>query len=106
VVYKSRSSDKRQTLTQSDADVRRCQSRHCGRCLIPVDDFELTRRLATKTPYYSQADAVERPPPPSCRPDHASMVVRHGTRYPTHKVLAKMAATTARLQALATASPA
>ncbi|OQR97151.1 multiple inositol polyphosphate phosphatase 1 [Achlya hypogyna] len=66
---------------------------------VPVDDFELTRRLGTKTPYYSQAEPFEIDAPMGCAPVQVNMVVRHGTRYPTHKVIAKIAAMAAKLQA-------
>ncbi|EQC41244.1 hypothetical protein SDRG_01219 [Saprolegnia diclina VS20] len=72
---------------------------------VPVVDFELTQRLATKTPYYSQAEPFEIEAPAGCAPIHVNMVVRHGTRYPTAKVITKIASIAAKLQSLASPVP-
>ncbi|OQR93313.1 formyl-coenzyme A transferase [Thraustotheca clavata] len=73
---------------------------------VPVNNFELTKRLATKTPYYSQAEPFEIEPPSYCEPSQINMVVRHGTRYPTAKVIKKIAKTTQKLKALGESMPA
>ncbi|KAF0692568.1 Aste57867_16380 [Aphanomyces stellatus] len=56
--------------------------------------------LGSKTPYYSQTLPLEDelPPPPSCKPIQINMVVRHGTRYPTEKVIRSISAVAKKLQ--------
>ncbi|CAK4132439.1 unnamed protein product [Aphanomyces euteiches] len=55
--------------------------------------------LGTKTPYYPQALDFEELPPPTCVPVQVNMVLRHGSRFPTIKVIRAIEATTRKLQA-------
>lgn len=57
--------------------------------LQPSYHFEKTRlRFASKTPYQKRNITFEAPK--NCEPLHISMVLRHGTRYPSRKDVGKI----------------
>jgi multiple inositol-polyphosphate phosphatase/2,3-bisphosphoglycerate 3-phosphatase len=62
----------------------------CIQCHEMIRNFEVARRLATKTPYFSQEEPRNAPAPNDCKPIQLNMVIRHGTRYPTKKVIRKI----------------